>query len=91
MQQVESATMSLRQSFRTITDRFATETDPDKRKQILQDEYLPALAEETAPDIPIIKSMTIFGVRSNVKGLEYTSGADLSLQMSQKSKRIAIY
>ena len=58
-----------------IMDRFATETDPDKRKQILQDEYLPALAEEM-PDIPIIKSMTIFGVRSNVKGLEYTSGAD---------------
>ena len=58
-----------------IMDRFSTETDADKRKQILQDEYLPALAEEM-PDIPIIKSMTIFGVRSNVKGLEYTSGAD---------------
>lgn len=58
-----------------IMDRFATETDSEKRKEILQKEYLLALAEEM-PDIPIIKSMTIFGVRSNVKGLEYTSGAD---------------
>ena len=73
--EVESATMSLRQSFRTSwTDSQLRQTQI-REKQILQDEYLPALAEEM-PDIPIIKSMTIFGVRSNVKGLEYTSGAD---------------
>lgn len=58
-----------------IMSRFATETNQDTRKEILQNEYLPALAEEM-PDIPIIKSMTLFGVRSNVKGLKYTSGAD---------------
>lgn len=61
-----------------IMTRFAQETNPEARKAILQDEYLPALAEEM-PDIPLIKSMAIYGVRSNVKGLEFTTGADYVL------------
>lgn len=66
-----------------IMERFAQETDPEKRKAILQEEYLPALAEEM-PDIPIIKSMTIFGVRSNIKGLDFTTGADYILNYVTK-------
>lgn len=58
-----------------IMDRFKHETDDTARKKILDEEYLPALAEEM-PDIPLFQSVTIFGVRSNVKGLKYTSGAD---------------
>lgn len=61
-----------------IMSRFAIETDADARKKILQEEYLPALAEEM-PDIPLFKSMAIYGVRKNVKGLAFTSGADFDL------------
>ncbi|MGE4353219.1 MAG: ABC transporter substrate-binding protein [Oscillospiraceae bacterium] len=61
-----------------IMTRFREETDAAKRKEILQDEYLPALADEM-PDIPLFKSMAIYGVRSNVEGLEFTSGADFIL------------
>lgn len=61
-----------------IMTRFKEETDSDARKTILQQEYLPALAAEM-PDIPLIKSMAIYGVRSNVKGLAFTTGADYDL------------
>lgn len=63
---------------RKIMTRFKEETDDMKRKQLLGDEYLPALATEM-PDIPLFESMAIYGVRSNVKGLGFTAGADFIL------------
>ncbi|MDR1961226.1 MAG: ABC transporter substrate-binding protein, partial [Gracilibacteraceae bacterium] len=62
----------------SIMTRFAQETDDDARKAILKEEYLPALAAEM-PDIPIIQSMAIYGIRSNVQGLDFTAGADFIL------------
>jgi len=61
-----------------IMTHFGQETDDAARKNILAEEYLTALADEM-PDIPLFQSMAIYGVRSNVKGLEFTSGADFIL------------
>ncbi len=61
-----------------IMARFKEETDDAGRKELLANEYLPALAEEM-PDIPLFESMAIYGVRSNVKGLDFTAGADFIL------------
>jgi peptide/nickel transport system substrate-binding protein len=61
-----------------VMKRFAQETDDAARRSILQNEYLPALAAEM-PDIPLLQSMAIYGVRNNVKGLDFTAGADFIL------------
>ncbi|MHC4850945.1 MAG: ABC transporter substrate-binding protein [Planctomycetota bacterium] len=68
---------------KNIMARFKEETDDTRRKEVLKYEYLPALADQM-PDIPVLRSMAIYGVRSNVKGLDFTSGADFILNKVTK-------